>query len=65
MSLRSFHVFFITVALGLLLFMAWWSGTRVMSGHNGQSLAMVICAGAGLLAGLPYLAWFLRKTKQV
>ena len=65
MSLRSFHVFFITVALGLLLFMTYWSGTRVLAGQNGTSLAMVICAGAGLLAGFPYLAWFLRKTKQV
>ena len=65
MSLRSFHIFFIMTALGMLLFTAWWSGNRVLAGQNGQALAMAVSAVAGLLVGFPYLSWFLRKTRQV
>lgn len=63
MGLRSFHVFFIVTALALLAFVAWWSGQRVADGTDSGSLALMIAAAAGLAAGVPYLGWFLKKSR--
>ena len=65
MSLRSFHIFFIVTALGLLGFLVYWSGSRVAQGQDGSLTALAVCAGAGLLAGIPYLGWFIRKTRAL
>ena len=64
MSLRSFHIFFIVTALGLLLFVTYWSGSRVVSGVNGQSLILAVVSAAGFAIGFSYLGWFLKKTKS-
>ncbi|PCI35412.1 MAG: hypothetical protein COB53_10975 [Elusimicrobia bacterium] len=61
MSLRSFHIFFIIVSLGLLSFMAAWSVQRVLEGAAGFSIALALFSVIGLAAGLPYLQWFLRQ----
>ncbi len=62
MSLRSFHIFFVVTALSLLGFLAYWSGDRIAHGQDGVSHAMLACACLGLAAGVPYLAWFVRKS---
>lgn len=59
MSLKNFHVFFISTALTLLAFMAYWSGRSLQPGT--PALLAVSLAGLGLGAG--YLGWFLRKSK--
>jgi hypothetical protein len=61
MSLRSFHIFFIVVSLGLLSFLAAWSGQRVLEGSGGFNIALALFSVIGLAMGLPYLQWFLRK----
>jgi hypothetical protein len=63
MSLKSFHVFFILAALGLLGFTAWWSSQRVAAGLDHGSLAIELCSIAAFVAGVPYLGWFLRKAR--
>lgn len=55
MSLRSFHVLLIASALALMAFLGAWAGAK---GHHG----LVLAAGAGLAAGLPYLYWFLGRS---
>ena len=61
MSLRSFHIFFVVVSLGLLAFLAAWSGQRVLEGAAGFNIALALFSVIGLAMGLPYLQWFLRK----
>ncbi len=63
MSLRSFHIFFIVVSLGLLSFLAAWSVQRVLEGAAGSNIGLALFSVIGLAAGLPYLQWFLRKDK--
>lgn len=65
MSLRAVHILFILTALGLLAFVAYWSGERVLGGQDGANTALLACASLGLLAGIPYLAWFIKKTKSL
>ncbi|GEM_PF-4385146 len=65
MSLRTFHIFFIVVALGFLAFMVYWSGQRVLHGENHFSWALAMSSAGGLLIGVPYLGWFIRKTKNL
>lgn len=55
MSLRSFHIVLIAVALALLAFLASWA-----AGHGDRALAG--SAAAGLAVGLPYLYWFIGRT---
>ena len=64
MSLKAFHIFFILTALGLMGYMLYFSGNRYfMYGENGQNLGMASFAIAGLVLGIPYLGWFIRKNK--
>lgn len=65
MSLRSVHVLFIVTALGLLAFLGYWSGLRVWHGENSMSLPMAVASAAGLGLGIPYLGWFIKKTKSL
>ena len=64
MGLKSFHILFIVASLGLLGFMAWWSGQRWLSGENGASLALAAASAAGLAFGVPYLGWFVKKSRS-
>lgn len=65
MSLRAFHILFIVTALGLLAFLTYWSGSRVVQGQDGALTALAVCAALGFAAGIPYLAWFIRKTRAL
>ena len=65
MSLKAFHVIFITAATLLAVWLGVWSwGHRQATGEDGF-LALAIgsfAAAAGLVA---YEVWFLRKTRKV
>ena len=65
MSLRSFHILFIVLSLGLLAFMVTWSGRHLLAGEDGVNTAMALSAAAGILVGVPYLGWFIKKTKTL
>lgn len=76
MSLRSFHIAFIVLSLALCAFLAYWSGAQIWSHtrmphhethahHHKQPWGLFIAAAAGLAAGLPYLMWFIKKTKKL
>lgn len=59
MSLKAFHVIFITVAVMLALFCAWWSFSNqaILPLGYGSLLAAV-----GLIV---YGVWFLRKARNI
>lgn len=61
MSLRSFHVVFILASLSLFAFTGWWAGQRLAVGLGGVFTLLAAASAFGLAAGVPYLAWFLRK----
>lgn len=65
MSLRSVHVVFIVAALSLLAFLGYWSGIRVYHGENSANRALAVFSAAGVAVGIPYLGWFLRKSKTL
>lgn len=65
MSLRTIHILFILTALGLLAFVAYWAGHMLSHGHNGASTGLLVVSCAGLIAGVPYLGWFVKKTKTL
>lgn len=54
MSLRSFHILFITASLALMAFLILWS-------VRASQAWLTLASACGLAAGLPYLGWFLRK----
>jgi hypothetical protein len=61
MSLRSFHIFFIVTALGLVAFLGIWSAKLLTQGAAGSYKILACCSVIGLIAGIPYLVWFVRK----
>lgn len=65
MGLKQFHLFFIATALGLLAFTAYWSGARVLAGEDGGLSAMCAASALGLVAGVPYLGWFVKKSRTL
>ena len=65
MGLRTIHILFILTALGLLAFVAKWSGHMLSHGHEGASVSLFVSCIVGLIAGVPYLGWFVKKTKTL
>lgn len=65
MSLRSIHILFIVTALGLVAFLGYWSGLRVWNGENSMSMPLAVASLIGLALGIPYLGWFVKKTKSL
>ena len=65
MSLRSVHILFIIACLGLMGFLAYWSGQRLLRSEDGVSHATMIVAVLGLFGGCAYLGWFIRKTRSL
>jgi hypothetical protein len=65
MSLKAFHVVFITAAVALAVWLGLWAlGEGRQSGDGGMTALGVVALGAavGLVA---YEVWFLRKTREV
>ena len=63
MSLKHFHLVFISITLGLMAFLGYWS-RQMWSLGEPQPLAAA-SAALGLAAGLYYLGWFLRKYRAL
>jgi len=64
-SLKAFHVIFITAATLLAVWLGVWSLQQREASGSGGFLALAVgsfAAAAGLVA---YEVWFLRKTRQV
>lgn len=64
-SLKAFHVFFVTAALLMAIGFGVWSMRDYQAG--GQSSALYLAWGAFAVAGLlgVYGVWFLKKLKRV
>ncbi len=65
MSLKAFHVFFITLATLITLGFAVWAVQQALY-VGGSSYLVMAVLGSVVALGLPvYGVWFLRKTKEV
>jgi hypothetical protein len=65
MSLKKFHVFFITVSVGLCAFFGVWCVVRYREA-GGFSYAGLAALSAGAVVGLVvYELWFLKKMRGV
>lgn len=65
MSLKAFHVAFVTISTLLAVFVTAWAVHRLQAGGGTALWVMAILAGLGAL-GLPvYGVWFLGKTKDM
>jgi hypothetical protein len=65
MSLKAFHVVFITAAVALAVWLGLWAlGEGRDTGSGGMTALGVVAlvAAVGLVA---YEVWFLRKTREV
>ena len=64
MSLKAFHVFFISVSIALTAWFAWWGITSYRNSGDGSDLAMGIVSLIGMLLLVWYFRWFMRKLKN-
>jgi hypothetical protein len=65
MSLKAFHLLFITLAIALLLWLGWWAvGEAQSTGVTGWWGLVALCVVA-VVALVLYEIWFLRKTRHV
>lgn len=65
MSLKAFHVLFVTISTLLAVWFTVWAFGRYGADGGALDLAFGIC-GAALVVGLPiYGVWFLQKMKDV
>jgi drug/metabolite transporter (DMT)-like permease len=65
MSLRAFHLLFITLSIALCLFVAWWAWARAES-LGGTARGTVVAAALLAAAGLGwYEILFQRKTRSL
>lgn len=65
MSLKAFHIVFITLSTLMTLGFAVWAVQQSLHGAGGIYWAMAVSGILGAL-GLPvYGVWFLKKTREV
>jgi hypothetical protein len=65
MSLKAFHLLFITLAIALLIWLGWWAiGEARGTGVAGWWGLAALCLLA-VVALVLYEVWFLRKTRGV
>jgi hypothetical protein len=65
MSLKSFHVVFITASVLLALTLAAWCFGAIGAGGVPRTTAGGIAAIAAAMALVGYEAWFLRKSRTL
>ncbi len=63
MSLKKFHLFFITVSLGLMVFIGAWAIHQRGLGKEWKGMGS--SAAVGFALGLVYANWFRRKYKKL
>ncbi|MCB0406311.1 MAG: hypothetical protein KDD51_16135 [Bdellovibrionales bacterium] len=64
MSLRAFHIFFVTIASLFCLWFGLWSYDEFSVTHGRLSLVFAFSSAIGGVALLFYLNWFVRRTRQ-
>jgi len=65
MSLKGFHVVFITASVLLAFLLAWWCLTEGPQPTGTGRLAAAALSVAAGLALCAYEAWFLRKMRRL
>ena len=65
MSLKAFHIFFVTVSIRFSLGFVIWSLREYNQAGGAQNLIMAISAGVFGVALIWYGGWFLRKVRGI
>ena len=65
MSLKGFHIVFVTLSTLLALAFAGWSFRVWSAGGGGLYLALAAAGGLAAVGLVVYGVWFLRKRKDV
>lgn len=65
MSLKGFHIVFVTLSTLLALAFAGWSFRLWSHGGGGLYLALSVAAAVAAVGLVVYGVWFLRKMKDV
>ncbi len=65
MSLKAFHIFFISICSLLSLFLIVWGIWDFQVTRTGLSLGLAILGGLGLVLLTRYLKWFRQKIKDI
>ncbi|HUF61313.1 MAG TPA: hypothetical protein VMN36_04505 [Verrucomicrobiales bacterium] len=65
MSLKGFHIVFITVSVLLTLGFSWWCLSIPESGREPVVTWMGYGSAAGCVALLVYGIWFVRKARSI
>ncbi len=65
MSLKKFHLFFITTSLTLMLFVGAWVVYQFQMGMGKDWMGTGLMAVMGFIAGLFYANWFRVKYKNL
>jgi hypothetical protein len=65
MSLKAFHVAFVTLSVVLAVIVAWWAFDAWRAGGGGGMLALAAGAVVAGVALVAYGVWFLKKMKGV
>jgi len=65
MSLKAFHIIFVSASIVVSLFMGVWSFLSYQTTHSRADLAYVITSAAAVIALLWYGRYFLRKLKHI
>ncbi len=63
MSLRAVHIIVILFSIGITFFFGFWAIRESQAG-NTETLYWGIASLAGGIALIPYLFWFIAKTKK-
>ncbi len=65
MSLKAFHVVFVTLAMLLVVGVGLWAALRqYQQGHEMAMLAVCVACAAIVVGMIVYGIWFLRKTRD-
>jgi len=65
MSLKAFHILFVTLSTLLAVWFSVWSFSQYSDGAGTLYLAFGICGAVLVVALIVYGVWFLKKMKDV
>lgn len=65
MSLKAFHLIFVTASVAVSLFMAVWSFMQYRAAGSQMYLAFSVASAVAVAALLVYGRYFLRKLKHI
>jgi len=65
MSLKAFHLFFVSVSTIFLISLAIWSISKYRSGGGVEALVMAGVGSVSAVVLLVYGRWFLRKIQRI